>query len=105
MVAALGDAHAAIDSFVRLDSPAASFRDDKLMEDRGEEAEQMVGEVDEGLRDCALQGSKRQKWLVLPSCPLVCRMSCEVVETATPPPLDVEGRRRTAMYLLLQFNV
>lgn len=108
-VAALRDAHAAIGSFLaRLDSPAASFGDDQPMEDGGEEegAEQMVGEVEDGLRDCALQGSKRRKRPVPPSWPLGRRTSgsCEAAEAAAPLPLDVEGRRRAAMDLLLQFH-
>lgn len=106
-VAALRDAHAAIGSFLsRLDSAAASSGDDQPMEDGGEEAEQMVGEVEEGLRDCALQGSKRRKRPVPPSWPLGRRTSgsCEATEAAAAPPLDVEGRRRAAMDLLLQFH-
>ncbi|KAK3144223.1 hypothetical protein QOZ80_4AG0310240 [Eleusine coracana subsp. coracana] len=106
-VAALRDAHAAIGSFLsRLDSAAAWSGDDQPMEDGGEEAEQMVGEVEEGLRDCALQGSKRRKRPAPPSWPLGRRTSgsCEAAEAAAVPALDVEGRRRATMDLLLQFH-
>jgi hypothetical protein len=107
-VAALRDAHAAIGSFLsRLDSTAASSGDEQpMMEDGREEAEQMVEEVKEGLRECALQGSKRRKRPVPPSWPLGRRTSgsCEAAEAAAVPPLDVEGRRRAAMDLLLQFH-
>ena len=66
----------------------------------------MVGEVEEGLRDCVLQGSKRRKRPVPPSWPLGRRKSggCEAAEAAAAPVLDVEGRRRAAMNLLLQFH-
>jgi hypothetical protein len=107
-VAALRDAHSAIGSFLsRLDSTAASSGDEQpMMEDGREEAEQMVEEVKEGLRECALQGSKRRKRPVPPSWPLGRRTSgsCEAAEAAAVPPLDVEGRRRAAMDLLLQFH-
>jgi hypothetical protein len=107
-VAALRDAHAAIGSFLsRLDSTAASSGDEQpMMEDGGEEAEQMTDEVKEGLRECALQGSKRRKRPVPPSWPLGRRTSgsCEAAEAAAAPTLDVEGRRRVAMDLLLQFH-
>jgi hypothetical protein len=70
------------------------------------EGEHMVGEVEEGLRDCVLQGSKRRKRPVPPSWPLGRRTSggCEAAEAAAAPVLDVEGRRRVAMDLLLQFH-
>ncbi|RCV34579.1 hypothetical protein SEVIR_7G180200v4 [Setaria viridis] len=112
-VAALRDAHAAIGSFLsRLDAAAASSFDDQPMAEGGEELEvngeeeHMVGEVEEGLRDCVLQGSKRRKRPVPPSWPLGRRTSggCEAAEAAAPPVLDVEGRRRAAMDLLLQFH-
>ncbi|CAL5068949.1 unnamed protein product [Urochloa decumbens] len=112
-VGALRDAHAAIGSFLaRLDATAASFCDDQPMADGGEfveedgEGQHMVGEVEEGLRDCVLQGSKRRKRPVPPSWPLGRRSSggCEAVEAATAPVLDIEGRRRAAMDLLLQFH-
>ncbi|KAJ1271909.1 hypothetical protein BS78_06G162000 [Paspalum vaginatum] len=106
-VAALRDAHAAIGSFLsRLD---ASSDDDQPMADGGEdpeEGEQMVGEVEEGLRQCALQASKRRKRPVPPSWPLGRRSSgdCEAAVAAAAPVRDVEGRRRAAMDLLLQFH-
>lgn len=113
-VAALRDAHAAIGSFLsRLDAAAAaSSLDDQPMAEGGEdlevngEGEHMVGEVEEGLRDCVLQGSKRRKRPVPPSWPLGRRTSggCEAAEAAAAPVLDVEGRRRVAMDLLLQFH-
>ncbi|KAL6651054.1 hypothetical protein ACP70R_009979 [Stipagrostis hirtigluma subsp. patula] len=111
-VAALRDAHAALGSFLsRLDALPPSSGDDQPMADGGEEAEeegegaQMVGEVEEGLRYCALQGSKRRKRPVPPSWPLGRRSSgaCEAAEAAAPV-LDLEGRRRAAMDLLLQFH-
>ena len=109
-VSALRDAHAAIGSFLsRLD---ASSGDDQPMADSGEELEengegaQMVGVVEEGLRDCGLQGSKRRKRPVPPSWPLGRRSSSssEAAAAAAAPVLDVEGRRRAAMDLLLQFH-
>ncbi|CAD6263017.1 unnamed protein product [Miscanthus lutarioriparius] len=109
-VSALRDAHAAIGSFLsRLD---ASPGHDQPMADSGEELEedgegaQMVGEVEEGLRDCGLQGSKRRKRSVPPSWPLGRRSSSssEAAAAAAAPVLDVEGRRRAAMDLLLQFH-
>ncbi|TVU15173.1 hypothetical protein EJB05_38680, partial [Eragrostis curvula] len=112
-VAALRDAHAAIGSFLsHLDTVSASSGDDEPMADGGEEpleqgaGEQMVGEVEKGLRDCGLQGSKRRKRPVPPSWPLGRRSSgvCETAEAAAAPVLDIEGRRRAAMDLLLQFH-
>ncbi|RLM74929.1 hypothetical protein C2845_PM15G14780 [Panicum miliaceum] len=112
-VAALRDAHAAIGSFLsRLDAAAALSCDDQPMAEGGQEPEEdgegehMVGEVEEGLRDCVLQGSKRRKRPVPPSWPLGRRTSggCEAAEAAAAPVLDVEGRRRAAMDLLLQFH-
>ncbi|CAN6249403.1 unnamed protein product [Urochloa humidicola] len=112
-VAALRDAHAAIGSFLsRLDSAASFSCVDRPMADGGEELEEdgegehTVGTVEEGLRDCVLQGSKRRKRPVPPSWPLGRRTSggCEAAEAAAAPVLDVEGRRRAAMDLLLQFH-
>ncbi|KAF8704089.1 hypothetical protein HU200_031577 [Digitaria exilis] len=112
-VAALRDAHAAIGSFLsRLDAAAALSCDDQPMADGGEEPEEdgegehMVGEVEEELRDYVLQGTKRRKRPVPPSWPLGRRTSggCEAAEAAPAPVLDVEGRRRAAMDLLLQFH-
>ncbi|CAL5015881.1 unnamed protein product [Urochloa decumbens] len=112
-VAALRDAHAAIGSFLsRLDSAAPLSCDDQPMADGSELPEEdgeghMVGEVEEGLRDCVLQGSKRRKRPVPPSWPLGRRTSggCEAAEAAAASVLvDVEGRRRAAMDLLLQFH-
>ncbi|KAF8702741.1 hypothetical protein HU200_032569 [Digitaria exilis] len=110
-VAALRDAHDAIGSFLsRLDAAAALSCDDQPMADGGEEPEEdgegehMVGEVEEELRDCVL--TKRRKRPVPPSWPLGRRTSggCEAAEAAPAPVLDVEGRRRAAMDLLLQFH-
>ncbi|XP_039818052.1 uncharacterized protein LOC120680618 [Panicum virgatum] len=104
---------AAIGSFLsRLDAAAALSCDDQPMAEGGQEPEEdgegehMVGEVEEGLRDCVLQGSKRRKRPVPPSWPLGRRKSggCEAAEAAAAPVLDVEGRRRAAMNLLLQFH-
>ena len=111
--AALRDAHAAIGSFLsRLDAAAALSCDDQPMAEGGQvpaedgDGEHMVGEVEEELRDCILQGSKRRKRPVPPSWPLGRRKSggCEAAEAAAAPELDVEGRRRAAMDLLLQFH-
>ncbi|KAL6903704.1 hypothetical protein ACP4OV_004517 [Aristida adscensionis] len=108
-VAALRDAHAAIGSFLsRLDASSTSSGDDQPMVDGDEVPEEearMVGEVEEGLRGFALQGSKRRKRPVPPSWPLGRRSSgaCEVADAAAPV-LDQEGRRRAAMDLLLQFH-
>uniref|UniRef100_A0A0D3FY18 Uncharacterized protein n=2 Tax=Oryza TaxID=4527 RepID=A0A0D3FY18_9ORYZ len=112
-VVALRDAHATIGGFLyRLDvsvPASSSSSDDQPMadgcEEEGEGEQQMVEEVEEGLRECALQGSKRRKRPVPPSWPLGRRSSggC-VVPEAAPAPLDVEGRRRAAMDLLLQFH-
>uniref|UniRef100_J3LZN4 Uncharacterized protein n=2 Tax=Oryza brachyantha TaxID=4533 RepID=J3LZN4_ORYBR len=78
---------------------------DGCEEEDGEGEQQMVEEVEEGLRECALQGSKRRKRPVPPSLPLGRRSSGACVETdAAPAALDVEGRRRAAMDLLLQFH-
>uniref|UniRef100_A0ACD5UCS7 Uncharacterized protein n=2 Tax=Avena sativa TaxID=4498 RepID=A0ACD5UCS7_AVESA len=105
--AALRDAHAAIGSFLsRLDAPAAVSSDnDQPMVDGGEAAEPVIGEVEDRLRECALQGNKRRKRLVPPSWPLGRRSSgaCVAPESAEPV-LDVEGRRGAAMDLLLQFH-
>ena len=112
-VAALRDAHAAIGSFLsRLDAAAALSCDDQPMAEGGQlpaedgDGEHMVGEVEEELRDFVLQGSKRRKRPVPPSWPLGRRKSggCEAAEAAAAPELDVEGRRRAAMNLLLQFH-
>ncbi|KAG0526677.1 hypothetical protein BDA96_06G166300 [Sorghum bicolor] len=108
-VSALRDAHAAIGSFLsRLD--ASSGDGDQPMADSGEQLEedgegaQMVGEVEEGLRDCGLQGSKRRKRPVPPSWPLGRRSSSSSEAPAAAPVLDVEERRRAAMDLLMQFH-
>uniref|UniRef100_A0A0E0KSX1 Uncharacterized protein n=1 Tax=Oryza punctata TaxID=4537 RepID=A0A0E0KSX1_ORYPU len=112
-VAALRDAHAAIGGFlsrleVSVPAPSSSSDDQPMAdgcEEEGEGEQQMVDEVEVGLRECALQGSKRRKRPVPPSWPLGRRSSggCAVPEAA-PAPLDVEGRRRAAMDLLLQFH-
>jgi hypothetical protein len=112
-VAALRDAHAAIGSFLsRLN---VSYGDDhQPMADSGEElvedgeGAQMVGEAEERLRNCGLQGSKRRKRPVPPSWPLGRRSSSSseaaAAAAAPVPVLDVEERRRATMDLLMQFH-
>ncbi|XP_047066140.1 uncharacterized protein LOC124674146 [Lolium rigidum] len=105
--ATLRDAHAAIGSFLsRLDAPAALPSDnDQPMADISEPAGPVIGEVEDRLREVALQGNKRRKRPVPPSWPLGRRSSGACVgPEATESVLDVEGRRGAAMDLLLQFH-
>ncbi|KAM3388363.1 hypothetical protein ACQJBY_010876 [Aegilops geniculata] len=106
--ATLRDAHTAIGSFLsRLDAPTAVPSDnDQPMADGGEAAEPMIGEVEDGLRECALQGNKRRKRPIPPSWPLGPRSSgaCVAPEATAEPVLDVRRRRGAAMDLLLQFH-
>jgi cell pole-organizing protein PopZ len=105
--ATLRDAHAAIGSFLsRLDAPAALPSDnDQPMADGSEPGGPVIGEVEDRLRHCALQGNKRRKRPVPPSWPLGRRSSGACLgREATESVLDVEGRRGAAMDLLLQFH-
>jgi hypothetical protein len=106
--ATLRHAHAAIGSFLsRLDDAPAALPSDnnQPMADGGEPGGPVIGEVEDRLRECALQGNKRRKRPVPPSWPLGRRSggACVGLE-ATEPVLDVEGRRGAAMDLLLQFH-
>ncbi|XP_044335787.1 uncharacterized protein [Triticum aestivum] len=104
----LRDARASIDSFLsRLDAPVAVPSDsDQPMADGGEAGEPIIGKVEDGLPECALQGNQRQKRPVPPSWPLGPRSSGAGMapEATTEPALDVQLRRGTAMDLLLQFH-
>lgn len=107
-IGSLRNAHQMIGSFLaQLDSRLPAVDEDEPMSDRreGEEEEdggegsRIVGEVEEGMRECVLH-SKRRKRQVSPSWALG-RDADQVEELSSVHPMD---RRRSSIDLVFQFH-